>query len=429
MKVRYIYSACIEVSNDDLTLLTDPWFTEGIYDGSWYHFPRIQDPLDILEEPDVIYISHIHPDHYDSTFLKQLFARYGEKPVIIPDFENNFLALKTKTDGITALPTTEMRIGNTDIAIFPNLSGSVSDIDSAVLVSDGTNAVLNLNDCEWNDAHVDAIHAYMSRKSISLDLLASGFTGAGPYPQTYFDPISERDALIGEAEGKKQRFFARYQKYCEAFPARYNLPFAGKYLLGGKLAGLNEFRGVADPVEILKIDPKAIVLADGGAGTIDLAADVVGETRDEPYSEADRQSRINEIKNLPLDYEREIQIPFEKINFARLVRAAYGKAIVRSEVATDYYYILNVQAPENRANSFILNANKEAPEISSWETGIYPDADYSELFIDYRYAFGLLTGLYHWNNAEVGSQITTRRRPGTNFHRPAQAFLNFMATC
>jgi len=32
--VKYIYSACIVTSSKDVTILHDPWFSEGIYDGS-----------------------------------------------------------------------------------------------------------------------------------------------------------------------------------------------------------------------------------------------------------------------------------------------------------------------------------------------------------------------------------------------------------
>ena len=31
MKVRYIYSASIEIETRDLKILCDPWFTDGIY--------------------------------------------------------------------------------------------------------------------------------------------------------------------------------------------------------------------------------------------------------------------------------------------------------------------------------------------------------------------------------------------------------------
>ena len=72
MKVRYIYSACIEIQTEDLRILTDPWFTDGAYDGSWHHFPRIDDPLEVIREPDLVYVSHIHPDHYDPVFLRAL---------------------------------------------------------------------------------------------------------------------------------------------------------------------------------------------------------------------------------------------------------------------------------------------------------------------------------------------------------------------
>ena len=48
----------------------------------------------------------------------------------------------------------------------------------------------------------------------------------------------------------------------------------------------------------------------------------------------------------------------------------------------------------------------------------------SEIIIDERYFFGLMTLVYHWNNAEVGSQFMTRRTPN-DFNRKAQGFLNF----
>ena len=49
----------------------------------------------------------------------------------------------------------------------------------------------------------------------------------------------------------------------------------------------------------------------------------------------------------------------------------------------------------------------------------------SEIEIDPRYLFGLLTNVYHWNNAEVGSQYNTRRFPNVLNHA-AQSFLNYL---
>ena len=78
INVKYIYSDCIITSTPDLIILHDPWFTEGIYDGSWFHFPKIENPLESIGDVDFIYISHIHPDHYDSDFLKKYFQTRNE---------------------------------------------------------------------------------------------------------------------------------------------------------------------------------------------------------------------------------------------------------------------------------------------------------------------------------------------------------------
>jgi len=74
MIVKYISSACLQIQTLDIRILTDPWFTQGIYDGAWFSFPYI-DPFDFINEPDYIYVSHIHPDHYDPEFIHKIFEK------------------------------------------------------------------------------------------------------------------------------------------------------------------------------------------------------------------------------------------------------------------------------------------------------------------------------------------------------------------
>ena len=100
INVRYIYSACVITTTPDLSILHDPWFTEGIYDGSWFQFPKIDKPLDSIGDVDYIFISHIHPDHYDPYFLKEYFKKFGTKKILIADHFPNHLAGKMRADGI-----------------------------------------------------------------------------------------------------------------------------------------------------------------------------------------------------------------------------------------------------------------------------------------------------------------------------------------
>ncbi len=182
--VRYIYSACIVTSTNDVCILHDPWFTEGIYDGSWFHYPKVLDPIKSIGDVDVIYISHIHPDHYDINFLRKYFSVYGVKEVIIADHDPNHLAGKMRADGIQASILHDVRrIGNTEIKILPHKTGSVSDIDSAMVLKyfDGsrTHCLVNANDIIFDDATIASLKSAANEP----DILLCGYTGAGPYPQ------------------------------------------------------------------------------------------------------------------------------------------------------------------------------------------------------------------------------------------------------
>ena len=50
---------------------------------------------------------------------------------------------------------------------------------------------------------------------------------------------------------------------------------------------------------------------------------------------------------------------------------------------------------------------------------------YTYINTDKRYLFGLLLGMYHWDNARIGSHIISRRI-GTTYDKSAERFLNFL---
>ena len=141
-----------------------------------------------------------------------------------------------------------IELGATRLSILPHAAGGPADVDSALIVQfdDGArrHAVVNANDIIFDEAMI----ARVGEAAGAIDLLLCGYTGAGPWPQTYFD--LDDPALPVEAERKKQAFFDRYRRLTSALAPRRPLPFAGQYLLGGRLAPLNPFRGVADAAEV-----------------------------------------------------------------------------------------------------------------------------------------------------------------------------------
>ena len=105
-------------------------------------------------------------------------------------------------------PTRELNIKNTSIYIEENDTGSVSDIDSALVIHDHLTqkTLLNLNDCIFNQNHTDKLNEVLSNLNTSLDLLALGYTGAGPFPQTYYDHKNNTQELEDKANQKKEEF-------------------------------------------------------------------------------------------------------------------------------------------------------------------------------------------------------------------------------
>jgi len=205
--------------------------------------------------------------------------------------------------------------------------------------------------------------------------------------------------------------------------AKVNIPFAGQYLLGGKLAPLNAMRGVADAAEVLAFDPRAVVLADVGGeiGTVDL---VPTATRTKPYESAAMARRVAVIDGAKMKYERLIDAgEVDQLPLRRLLAMAYKKAIGLSNCGEDYFFCIAL--PNGR--SAMLNANRNVADgLCFLDPGAELPEPHSEIRVDPRYLFGLLTHIYHWNSAEVGSQYETRRSPDI-LNRAAQAFLNFLA--
>lgn len=420
--VKYIYSACIVTKTNDATILHDPWFTEGIYDGSWFHYPKISNPLDSIGDVDYIFISHIHPDHYDSKFIRKYFERFGIKKIIIANHQPNYMLGKMRSDGFSPIVLDEaLTIGNTTIEIIPHITGSISDVDSAIIIkyfdNDRTHCVVNANDIIF-DADM---RSKIRNTAQNIDILLCGYTGAGPYPQTYFD-IQDKQLLI-EANAKKHSFFERYKTLINYLDAKVNIPFAGKYILGGKLSNLNFFRGVADPVEVLEFDKNAIVLADND-GQINTRTYKASNKRTKLYEKNEIEKAIDSLKYKKMDYERLIAADeIDQLPIKRLLSMATKNALEKSEVEDDYYFCIKL--PKGEVG--VINANKKLKAsikyINSEDQLPEPR---SEITIDMRYLFGLITNIYHWNNAEVGSQFFTRRIPNI-FNRKAQTFLNFLS--
>ncbi|MBT6718827.1 MAG: MBL fold metallo-hydrolase [Nitrospina sp.] len=412
VKITYIYSACVLLETQDVKILCDPWFSDGAYDGSWYHYPKMENPVETIGRADLIYISHIHPDHYDPKFLKLYLRKYPETKIIVAPFEKNMLAKRMGIDQIPHEIVSESSIGKTRFSLLPN-ERAWFDVDSALVLQHDGHSVVNMNDNFFTRNQIDRI----KRIAPSIQIALLPYAGAGPYPHTYYDI---GPTLIERASIKKQQFFDRYLQLRDALEPEATIPFAGKYYLGGNLHHLNPYRGVSDAVEVSRFDPTAMVLQDGGNAWVDTESLQPSAVRSDLYGVKELETFTLGLSKKPMHYE----VFFEDLNtsdipFEKMLTNAYKKAAKKFTYQEDYWFCLKLHE-----EWFVMNCNAENPTCKI-ERNSPQMTPRSEIYIDLKYLYGLLKGVFHWGNAEVGSQFMTRRYPDV-YNEEVQNYLNFL---
>jgi UDP-MurNAc hydroxylase len=412
VKITYIYSACILLETEDAKILCDPWFSNGAYDGSWYQYPEVENPLETIGPVDLIYISHIHPDHYDPRFLKIYLQKYPEAKIIIAPFKLNLLSKRMGVDQIPHQIVSASNVGKTRFSLIPN-EHKWFDLDSILIVQHGGHSVVNMNDNFFNQDQICKINDIAP--SIQIALLP--YAGAGPYPHTYYDI---GPTLTQKGSMKRQQFFDRYSQLRDALKPEATIPFAGKYYLGGHLYNLNSYRGVPDAVEVSEFDSTAMILQDGGNAWVDTNTLQPSVIRSKPYDVKELENFASRLSGNPMHYE----IAYEKLEilsipFVKILTNAYKKAAQKFTYKKNYWFCLKLQE-----EWFVMSCNSENPTCGTEK--LSPQmTPRSEIYIDLRYLYGLLVGTYRWGNAEIGSQFMTRRYPDV-YIEEVQNYLNYL---
>lgn len=233
--------AGILIRTRGITIVCDPWFVPAFL-GSWFVFPR-NDVLsdDIMNDvcnPDFLYVSHLHGDHFDAEFLLERMNK--ETTIILPNFPTRELEREFSRLGFrNFLRTTngdEIEIAP-HVKVAVHVETSITDGpggDSAIVVSDGESRLVNQNDCRTND--LDALRAHGP-----VDQHWLQYSGAIWYPMVYEIPDDEKKKLCTEKVASQ---FQRAMRYVEAIDARTVVPSAGPpCFLDEELFGLNMVTG------------------------------------------------------------------------------------------------------------------------------------------------------------------------------------------
>lgn len=411
MKITFIANAGCIFEQDGFRLVCDPWLTDGAFCGAWFHFPPLRTKAEDLR-PDALYISHLHPDHFDIAVLNKLPKTL---PIVHLDHGANFLQRMLKGLGFTNLigihDAAYARLGPFTLTMYAPFQKHVFHeshvgnlIDSALLVSAGGHTVLNTND---NTPGLEAAKALRQRHG-PVTVAQLNYNAAGPFPSC-FDNLTEAGKFAAHRR-TLDRNLNHMAQLARILEPEYVMPFAGAYVIGGRQHRKNRFLGtttwdeaaafLADHVPLVK----PLVLQEGL--TFDLAE---GRIINGDYSPIDLAAQNDYIETM-LSHKR---YPFESLSAADSQWLRDSLCVARAKLWT-YQQRFNVFPDLNFSISlpdgcFHFNWQEAASSFSETQNELREP--YLATSVDPRLLGQILRMEDHWNNAEIGCHIDFVRVP------------------
>ena len=401
MKFTFIANACgIFTFSSGTRLLMDPWLDDGVFEGSWCHYPPVKTSHQDLQDVDAIYLSHIHPDHYDERF----FDYPKDIPIFILKSKYNFLFKNLTKQGYTNVIEIESGVPHpfreAILTIFSPFTSHVFHnseignlIDSALIVEDkdGTCA-FNAND---NTPDIESCKILKKRFG-SFNLAMINYNAAGPYPSC-FRNLSEKEKISAH-KSVLDRNIRHLIECCNILNPNAILPFAGAYVIGGKEYKKNKFLGTTTwdhcAQEIHKKSKHhAITLREGD--TYDLLLEKSNKSYQRINTDDQNHYILEKLSKIKYPYE--LDKPIKKTELRQKVEASI--LALKERVKK---YNLNVKSKIN------IFTDTEFFAIHSGDPEFGVNIDF---YLDERLLNRILERKSHWNNAEIGCHIEIDRKP------------------
>jgi UDP-MurNAc hydroxylase len=441
LKTTYLQNASVIIENSGEKILCDPWLIDGCYYGAWHHYPKFNFIEKEFDDIDYIYISHIHPDHFD---VKTMSKLKKDIPVLIHEFPQKFLKQNIEKLGfkVEEIPHNKRtNLGKTWINVCaaddcnPEVCSRVfgcnfefnkfgtNQIDTFSVIDNEEQVIVNSNDCPFEIGKNTA--KKIKEQYNKIDLLLVGYTGASDYPCCFDLTPDEKEK---EALKKKIKRLEGAENYINIFNPKYYLPFAGRYVLGGKLISLMKHKGESTLDEAInylsqKINQdKNIGIALNIKSYFDLNTKLVSD----PYTPENKQDRDDYIHNvlskLKLDYEEEEYPKIESI--LALIPKAYER-FERHREMINYSVDTDILIELDADNILAITVNGNGFKIIK-KTEMIFFTKYLYLSMDTRLFYQILQNSKkaHWNNAEIGCHIMWKRVPN-EYDRSLLYCLNF----
>jgi UDP-MurNAc hydroxylase len=221
--IEFLGHSGLAIRHNGHLLLCDPWMSpDGAYNASWFQYPAYpHEDLSALLEPDAVYISHEHLDHYDPWFLNQLPK---STPIITGKFHKRRCIRLLQDLGFdNVIPLVnfeefEIESGFRMRVAIPSYNCPPHWFDSCAIIEAGDKKIFNLNDANL------ALPLEELREE-RFDVFLGQASPAIWYPITYTNYTEEEKVrLMGL---RRESAIESFVTGAKAVEPKLAIPFAG----------------------------------------------------------------------------------------------------------------------------------------------------------------------------------------------------------
>jgi len=263
-EIKHYRNSFLDIANAEIRMWMDPWINTA-FDGCWAGCNGLRFLKKSLSKRpvDYIYISHLHPDHFDINFLLDVINFQKEKIIfLIKKFSDSRLAkiLEKKGisfDNIRQLQTYKSyKLSNTSkFIILPQISSSSSnseeivnyDLDTSCVFIDSNVKIFNQVDNPYSPEDLCKVLNYLRKNNIknNFDLSFMSYCGSSEYPMSYINinRNKEKSFII-----KKE--LNSFQQRLSKIKTKFFIPAGGTYELDSIFSVLNKYLPIPNYTQV-----------------------------------------------------------------------------------------------------------------------------------------------------------------------------------
>ena len=208
--IRVVSHACALVEHGSVGLLTDPWWSESIFNCSWELLQGTVEVGDVLTDVTHVYVSHEHPDHFHVPTIRRIHSFISPIFLLCPTADRR-LEKWFEREGLQYCLVGRNGVRLSDELNFHVFANGL--YDSWSVLSTPTGAIVNLNDAKPTSRELSAVR----RRFGPVSVLLTQF-GFAEWPGSCDDT-----AKIAQT---RARYLGKLSKQVQQLKPSYVIPFA-----------------------------------------------------------------------------------------------------------------------------------------------------------------------------------------------------------